>query len=171
MNTEAGNAGKQSSKERRNLRSTVLWVLLAIISFPLVLMGIQIDDWQRDFSINWAKTAADAKDPLLKPVLLPGNVADAKQLILEVVSKLNRWKASVGSAESIEGDAVVVRFERTTGLMRLVDDITVRLLPQANAVLVEVESRSRVGKADLGQNPRNIKELNAAIQAAVKQQG
>jgi len=52
---------------------------------------------------------------------------------------------------------------RTTRLMRYKDDVMVTLKRVGNETSVDVFSRSRVGKGDLGQNPRNIRELLAHI--------
>lgn len=170
MNKEIENIETNAPQKRRSLLSVILWMFLGIISFLLLLMGIQIDDWQRDLSINWAKTEVDAKDPLLRPIRIQGSIQDTQKLIQDVISQMNRWKEGKQVQELGTGEVSTLRLERTTGLMRFVDDVTVRLVRQEDFVLVQIESRSRVGKADLGQNPRNIKELNAAIDAAIKRQ-
>ena len=52
---------------------------------------------------------------------------------------------------------------RRTGLFRFVDDVTVRVVERASGTEVYFESASRIGKGDLGQNRRNLKELLRAI--------
>ena len=48
---------------------------------------------------------------------------------------------------------------RVTPIMRFTDDITVILRNEKEGTRVKATSQSRVGKGDLGQNPRNLKEL------------
>jgi uncharacterized protein (DUF1499 family) len=52
-----------------------------------------------------------------------------------------------------------MKLTRTTPVMRFTDDIDVVLRAEGNSTRVQAESQSRVGKGDLGQNPRNLKEL------------
>jgi uncharacterized protein (DUF1499 family) len=61
-----------------------------------------------------------------------------------------------------------LHFVRTTPLMRYKDDIRVRIVPAASGSRVSAESRSRIGRGDLGQNPRNLRELLAAVRGAAK---
>ena len=52
---------------------------------------------------------------------------------------------------------------RRTRVFRFIDDITIEFHETTSGVRVEAESRSRVGKGDLGQNPRNLIELSKAL--------
>ena len=54
---------------------------------------------------------------------------------------------------------------RTSRWLRFRDDVVVRLTSDNGVVRVDIASKSRVGKGDLGQNPRNIRELNRALKA------
>jgi uncharacterized protein (DUF1499 family) len=54
-----------------------------------------------------------------------------------------------------------VRAVRTTRLFRFRDDVKVRVYARADGAGSELTGASRVGKNDLGQNSRNIKELQA----------
>ncbi len=56
-----------------------------------------------------------------------------------------------------------MRAVRTTPLFRFRDDVTVRVHADGDGTRAEVTSASRIGKGDLGQNPRNIKELLRAV--------
>jgi uncharacterized protein (DUF1499 family) len=47
--------------------------------------------------------------------------------------------------------------------MRYKDDIRLSIKPADSGSLLSAESRSRVGRGDLGQNPRNLRELLGAI--------
>ncbi|WP_205544207.1 DUF1499 domain-containing protein [Rubrobacter indicoceani] len=52
---------------------------------------------------------------------------------------------------------------RRTKLMRFRDDVRVRIAAEGQGLKLVAESSSRVGRSDLGQNPRNLAELLPAI--------
>jgi uncharacterized protein (DUF1499 family) len=51
-----------------------------------------------------------------------------------------------------------------TRVLRFKDDVTVRIRRRAGLAEVSVRSRSRVGKADFGQNARNIRAFQAELE-------
>ena len=57
-----------------------------------------------------------------------------------------------------------MRAVRTTRLFRFRDDVKVRVYARADGAGSELTGASRVGKNDLGQNFRNIKELLQAVE-------
>ena len=61
-------------------------------------------------------------------------------------------------------DEGVVQAEATTRLLRFVDDVVIRISLDHDAqTRVEMESRSRVGRADLGANRRRIRRFMASM--------
>lgn len=54
---------------------------------------------------------------------------------------------------------MTVRLVRATRFWRFEDDVTVKISPAEGGSVVTAQSQSRVGKGDLGQNPRNLIEL------------
>lgn len=86
----------------------------------------------------------------------PLTPADLLDTALRAVERLPRW--SVSSRDTNEVKAV-----RVTRLVRFEDDVTVRVEPHAQGARASFHSASRLGKGDLGQNPRNIRELLQAI--------
>ena len=138
----------------------MFWVL-AIVATAAVLMWLRVDDWSRDFSTNVA-TTSESTD--LKPLRLAITVDEAAGRLKERVAGLSHWVwvDQSRTAESI----VVVNLVRQTTLFRFKDDVQVSISPDtgaASGVVLNAVSRSRVGQGDLGQNPRNIKELFAAM--------
>jgi uncharacterized protein (DUF1499 family) len=69
------------------------------------------------------------------------------------------------SLESREqsGDSLQLHLTHRTKLFRFVDDIHVRLTDIHDGTRVDAESKSRIGKADLGQNPKNLRELSQGL--------
>jgi uncharacterized protein (DUF1499 family) len=83
-------------------------------------------------------------------------LSDAADLIATVGVALPRWTL----IRRVATDATVeLHFVRSTRLFRFRDDITVRVADLGDRREVTAVSRSRVGRGDLGQNPRNLEEL------------
>jgi len=72
------------------------------------------------------------------------------------VEGLPRW-----SLEAAEGSEV--RAVRKTRLFRFSDDVTARVRPDPAGARLALTSASRLGRGDLGQNPRNLEELLRAV--------
>lgn len=72
------------------------------------------------------------------------------------VETLPRWNAE----PSGEGK---IRAVHATRLLRFRDDVEVRVYAEGAGAGAEITSASRIGKGDLGQNPRNIEELLQAV--------
>lgn len=86
--------------------------------------------------------------PLIPERLLPA--------VRRAVQGLPRW-----SLES--SDEGGVRAVRRTRLFRFRDDVTARVYPEPKGTRLELASASRLGRGDLGQNPRNLEELLRAV--------
>ncbi|OYP35071.1 hypothetical protein CGZ80_13280 [Rhodopirellula sp. MGV] len=154
------------------------WTALAITIVILAAIAWRVDDWGRDWTENTAQLSADAQNPWLRPQTLDGDVQ-------EVEGKLRSWVDSKSDWQ-IEGDETVpaadgggsrrLHLTRRTKLFRFVDDIHVTIVPDvgatsgdgapANRCIVEAHSQSRLGKGDLGQNPRNLIELAKGLATA-----
>jgi uncharacterized protein (DUF1499 family) len=142
----------------------MLWLALAllvsVVIALLTIAALYVDDWRRDFTTNYAATSDDPQSPLaalhsdLSPTELANRTAAA-------VATLPRWRLTQRDAE---GQEVTLHFVHTTRLARFVDDITVRISPHENGSILQAESRSRIGKGDLGQNPRNLRALLEAVE-------
>jgi uncharacterized protein (DUF1499 family) len=83
----------------------------------------------------------------------PGRLLPA---VRRAVDGLPRW-----SLEASEGNEV--RAVRKTRLFRFADDVTARVYPDPGGARLALTSASRVGRGDLGQNPRNLEELLRAV--------
>ncbi len=106
------------------------------------------------------RNSADTRSPShadLAPLTLPGDAEAARAAVVAAVAKLARW--------TVAGDpgAGELLLTRRTRLVRYVDDIRLTFAPAPGGTLVHAESKSRVGKGDLGQNRRNILELWRAL--------
>lgn len=114
------------------------------------------------FTKNWADTD-ESGEPSLAPLELAIPPSDALTQVEAVVRALPRWRV-----ETINSQAGTLTATRTTRLLRFVDDVTIRLEPTATGTRLHARSQSRVGKGDLGQNRRNLRELFGTLQGCPK---
>jgi uncharacterized protein (DUF1499 family) len=70
-------------------------------------------------------------------------------------------------------DGTGLRAVRATSLLRFKDDVEVKAQPgdSPSRTRIELTSASRLGKSDLGQNPRNLRELLAAVESELPEPG
>ncbi len=136
-----------------------------MIAAAILSLFSQIDNWKRDLSINVASLDEKSPDPSLRPLTVPGSVREVEAKITSWANRTPRW--SVESSDATDDEATI-HLTRTTRIFRWVDDIRIQLRGVDRGTKIDAESRSRVGKGDLGQNPRNLRQLVTAIQAAEK---
>ena len=92
------------------------------------------------------------------PLALPVGIDAAPGRIAEVVAGLRGWRVEVA-----DPDGRAMHLTRRTRVLRLEDDVALRVEPTPNGVRVHAHSKSRIGAGDLGQNRRNVKELFRAL--------
>ena len=124
----------------------------------MILLSLfsRIDNWKRDLTTNQARLSDDAVDEQLRPPLILGTPTEVAERIARWIDQQARWK--LVSQQKIE-QGVEMKLTRTTLIMRFVDDVDVFLRAEGDSTRVKAQSQSRIGKGDLGQNPRNLKEL------------
>ncbi len=111
---------------------------------------------------NLARTDENGAFPELLPRRFPLSPERARDTISGVARELG-WEIAHHSGNAREIDAVA-----TTRLWRFKDDIKISFQGvDDSTVVVNVSSRSRVGKGDLGTNSRRIMEFYAALSDAV----
>jgi uncharacterized protein (DUF1499 family) len=95
-------------------------------------------------------------DVVALPTTLPPG--EAVGVVADLVGCLRRW-----TVLSIEGN--VIRATHRTVLWRFTDDIVIRVVPNTDGSgsRIHARSQSRLGKGDLGQNRRNLRELFRAL--------
>lgn len=140
-----------------------MWWVLAGVAIVTLYIFSHIDDWKRDLTTNFAQTDALSSD--LRPRELPLPPDRAASLVRRAAESLRGWQAAESAPRDLGGGVLEWHFVRTTRLMRYKDDIHARIEPAADgqSVTVHLRSQSRIGKGDLGQNPRNLRELLQAI--------
>lgn len=98
-----------------------------------------------------------ASYPDLKPLETPTPVAETYARALATAESLG-WTISARDETAHTFDA-----EEATALFRFVDDVTVRVREQGAGARVDVRSKSRDGRGDLGANAKRIERFLAAL--------
>ncbi len=117
--------------------------------------------WLKGFVRNWSDLAEDDSDPMLRPVPLSRPPAGAVTWAAGILSALPRWKGE--AADPVAGTIRAVHLTRLWGFR---DDVRIRFVPEGTGSRVFAHSRARIGKGDLGQNARNLRELTRALRKA-----
>ncbi|PHR98532.1 MAG: hypothetical protein COA78_26065 [Blastopirellula sp.] len=151
------NAGIYQMKIRRMWLYLLLAAVGILIILPTLILVTHVDNWSRDLTTNTAETSVDAADENLRTLDVQQNRDATIEIVLAVVEKIPNW-AFIDQSENKQGQHVL-HVTRTTGVMRYVDDIYISIEEKNLGCRINVRSQSRVGKGDLGQNPRNIKQL------------
>jgi uncharacterized protein (DUF1499 family) len=145
-------------------RRVVLILVLLVSSLVMWNILSHVENWKRDLTTNQAHLDPQASDPVLRPLTLQATPAQVADTIQHWATDQPRW--SVESRQQ-QGATITMELSHRTALLRFIDDIHVVLSStDQQGTLVEAESRSRIGKGDLGQNPRNLRALVAALRAA-----
>lgn len=151
-------------------KKAVCWilpiVLVCLALVPVLILLWQVEDWSRDLSSNRAETSIAATKESLRPITSAKSVKDLADLVGQTAGSLPGWQ--VTGKEELEG-GLTIKMVRTTRLMCFKDDIQVRIeqLPSGEC-RINARSQSRVGKADFGQNPRNLAELLDKVRAGLR---
>lgn len=136
-------------------------IIVGIVLTLLVIVCLQVDDWSRDWTTNFAETSEEASDVNLQPVttdLSPEKLAD---LVAGRMESATRW--TVKESRKLDDGSFEIELIHKTFLLGFKDDVKVTIRAVDSGSRLTVTSQSRIGKGDLGQNPRNIKELVSLV--------
>lgn len=153
----------------RSHRSYRRWfAVAAALAVIVAALVVHIDDWSRDFVAYEAVIAADADDPRLLPLVSDRPADDLALALRWAAHRIPDWEL-VG--ETGDGEKTVVLFVRTKRLLRLKDDIAMRIEDRGDRRVVTGESRSRLHIGDLGRNPRNLRRILTELRAVLEGAG
>jgi uncharacterized protein (DUF1499 family) len=132
------------------------------VAGSLLVIFLRLENWKRDLTSNRAQLDAASNDPSLRPLALDMPIDQAADHVERWVASMSNW--NVGSIQASD-QKVELQLTRRTRVFGFFDDVLVRLTAQAaGGTSVDAESQSRFGKGDLGQNPRNLRELRSGLQ-------
>ena len=145
-------------RRRRMLRLAVGAGLL------LAWILLQVDDWGRDLTGYRAQTSPTASDPLLRTLQRP---EPARELVQAIKWAAFRMRNVQYIGETSDKNTTLVLFVRTHRLLRIKDDIVMRVEDQGSRRLVGGAAESRLHVGDLGRNPRSLRRLRAELLAVL----
>ena len=122
----------------------------------VLFLGFYIEDWSRDFTQHEAALRSDARDELLRPMVVTRSTREMTAAVQMAARRIRNWHY-VGDAT--EGNSHVLFFVRTNRLLRLKDDVTIRIEDTGPRRQVTGASVGRLAIGDLGRNPRNLRRL------------
>lgn len=139
----------------------IVAVVLAILIGSLMLMVASIDDWSRDLTTNVAETSSDALDLEMRPLKISASVERIADAAKSVADSNADWEFI---ETNFDQQSSKIEMVHVTRLMKYRDDVTLMVEPVGNGTaLIHFRSASRIGKGDLGQNPRNIRTLRGLL--------
>ena len=136
------------------------WLLLpaALLALPLLLKALGVQP------VNRASTEANHADAALRPRFYAMPPREVQRQVLALVPTLSTygraWRFSNHEADEAN-EGFVVRCE--VPVLFFTDDLQVRIEAEAGGSRVHVESSSRVGQGDFGENARHIRQLLRAL--------
>lgn len=151
-----------SKKTKTSMSVIIAGVVLTI----LTIICLQVDDWSRDWTQNTSETDPAAKDVDMRPVATGLSTPEFAELVIAAMKDIPRWKLMDQTSDG--DDRIKLDFVHSTFLMRYKDDIAVEIVKTETGSTLYAKSQSRIGKGDLGQNPRNIKELISKVREKLK---
>lgn len=132
--------------------------LALVIALPVVAVLTASCVWPRINDVSTGQTPE-------YPDILPQRIAaDAPAVFAAALDAAKSSGLDVTSADETKGE---INGVATTRLFRFKDDVTIRVSREGSETVVNIRSKSRVGKGDLGANARRIRALQAAIAARV----
>lgn len=109
--------------------------------------------------LAWFADAQREHYPEVRPILLDEPPGRAFERALEVARAMPRWQVT-------RADAAAGAIEATaeSRIFRFVDDVSIRVRPDDAGARVDVRSRSRIGRGDLGANAARILAYAESLQ-------
>ncbi len=154
---------------RFNPKSTGRWKWLFIIGIPIVTLGVIGKVTNTDPPTNSAQTTPDAA-PELRTRVYSQSVETVNQKAREVATAQTTWLRSwrVAPPGEITSGTPHHDFQVEVPVLFFTDDLTVHLdTTDDGETRVNVESKSRVGQGDFGENRRHIAQFLRALDQAL----
>jgi uncharacterized protein (DUF1499 family) len=117
--------------------------------------------WLERVLTSWAELDPREVDDALHPVTLPIVPAEALARVVSVVGGLPRWEVV-----AVHEAARLVQATHVNRLGGRIQDVSIQVEAVPGGSRVAARSQSRAGRADLGRNRRNLRELTEAVRAA-----
>lgn len=147
------------------LKKTLKWIALSVLVLVAALFATT-SIWP---AINDVRTGATPEYPDLQAQHFRQPAEKVFDAALAVATA-SGWEITARNRRAGNNDkdnageiAGEIRAVATTTLWRFKDDVTITIGHEANGAVVNVRSRSRIGKGDLGSNARRIRRFQADL--------
>jgi hypothetical protein len=155
---------------KTHYKKTLFWTLVALIPTSVAVLLVRNPS-------NIAQTRPDHPDPGLRTRRYPGHtdLLAIRRTVEETISSLatygQSWRLAGTTPATDPAGGFTVRAE--VPVLLYTDDLEVRVQADENGTywLVHVHSQSRVGKSDLGENCRHVKQLLKALDEKLSESG
>ncbi len=105
--------------------------------------------------------------PDIQPRIYPLTTADMHSLALVTVDELG-WDVIINEPADLAEEPTYFQASARTMIFGFTDDVSVRFLPYPGGARLDIRSRSRYGRYDLGANARRIRQFYADLDAKVR---
>ncbi|NOT59982.1 MAG: DUF1499 domain-containing protein [Acidobacteria bacterium] len=136
-----------------NTNKMFVYIFIAVCLLPALLFGSRMI-WP---TINDVRTGQTKEYPDIQPQRFAQARENVFAAALAVAQSFN-WEIRLSAPE--EG---LIEAVDTTPLMKFKDDVTITIGTQGTETVVNVRSKSRVGKGDLGANAKRIRKFQAEL--------
>jgi uncharacterized protein (DUF1499 family) len=137
------------------MNTLLKWLLVAAVVVGLVVV---FTTWPLIHDVETGKSPEYPDLRVKEYAASPDRVARALDRAL---AGLSGWEV-VGSGHGQASHSL--QAIHTTPIVRLQQEVSVRIWRETEKTRVAVRSRSRIGLPDFGQNARNVRELQAALE-------
>jgi len=106
--------------------------------------------------------------PQIQPILVDLEPDQAYRMSLRIAKDLG-WRVVDSSPPNLRGEGVAhIDATDRSLFFGFIDDVAIRIRPQANQTQIDVRSVSRVGRHDFGANARRVERFIDAVQQSVE---
>lgn len=137
----------------------------AVVGAVLIFLMFSIEDWGRDFTGYEAVLSSDAHDELLRPLMVMRSEREMVAAVRQAAGRIRNWEFA---GEATDGTTTVIHYVRQNRLLRIRDDVHVKIEDMGNSRVVQAESRARLHVGDLGRNPRNLRRFMGELHTVLR---
>lgn len=134
--------------------------LLVVVAAIAVFLFVFVEDWGRDFTEWESSIASGSPDSTLRPLVSDRPANQMLEGVKMAASRIRNWEY-VGDA--VDGNVTQIFFVRTNRILRVKDDVTIRIEDRGKGTIVSGESRARLELGDLGRNRRNLRRFMSEL--------
>ncbi len=138
---------------RFNFNKTFVYLFVGVCLLPVLLFGSRMI-WPM---INDVRTGQTKEYPDVQPQRFAQSRENVFAAALAVAQSFN-WEIRLNAPE--EG---LIEAVDTTPLMKFKDDVTITVGTEGASSVVNLRSKSRVGKGDLGANAKRIRKFQTEL--------